>query len=109
MAFQHKNQAGGQWQNLTLAEQLGNIGSEISRAIKWKDGDQNLYRSAIERALELFDLTIRDSRWQGRLKELARVREVLCDAVFGDNEYQTSLNNLNQYFYYFAFAARAHR
>ena len=33
--FQHQDAARGRWQTLTLAEQFGNVGSEISRAIRW--------------------------------------------------------------------------
>lgn len=42
--------------------------------------------------LELLDLTIEDPRWRGtgRLKELLRLREVLCDLFYGDNVYNTT-------------------
>lgn len=33
MVFQHQNLAAGSWQKLSLAEQLGNVGSEVGRAI----------------------------------------------------------------------------
>jgi len=64
---------------------------------------------ALFRALELFDLMIADPRWKnsGRLKEIARAREVLCDTFLGNNTYRTSLDSLSRYFYYFTFAARA--
>ena len=35
MAFQHNDLAGGRWFLFSLAEQLGNVGSEVERAIKW--------------------------------------------------------------------------
>ena len=106
MAIQHKNLVAGGWQKLSLAEQLGNVGSEISRALNWRDKDQKSYENAIYRALELLDLTISDSRWKNRLKEIVRVRELLCDAVLGGKEYKTSLKDLDRYFFHFAFAAR---
>ena len=34
----------------------------------------------------------------GALKELARLREVVCDYFFGENEYQSSESNLMKYF-----------
>ena len=34
-ALQHRDLAAGRWWELSLAEQLGNIGSEISRASRW--------------------------------------------------------------------------
>lgn len=105
MTHQHESLASGRWQTLTLAEQMGNIGSEISRAARAK-GESEKVESAIIRALELIDLTLRDSRWRKRFKEIARAREVLCDTVFGANQFKTTLEDLDRYFYQFALAAR---
>ena len=59
MEYQHKNLANGRWQELSFFEQMANIGSEIERAIKWKNKNNAQYcRMAFERALELLDLTI---------------------------------------------------
>ncbi len=102
----HKRLASGGWQKLSLAEQLGNIGSEVSRAFKWKDKDDKLFEGAVERALELFDLTLEDMRWRGRLREIARAREVFCDAIYGGKLYKSSFEDLIRYFDNFAFAAR---
>ena len=108
MEFQHKYLAAGRWFELSLAEQLGNIGSEINRAIR-SYGNEKRFEGAVNRALELFELTISDPRWRKRLKELTRARELFCDAVCGGTEYGTSLEDLDRYFYYFAFAARSNR
>lgn len=107
--IQHQSLAAGKWQNLSLAEQLGNIGSEVSRAIKWRDRDQKYYENTVERALELFDLTIDDPRWIKRLKEIVRAREVFCDAALGGKEYKSSLEDLDRYFFNFALLARTQR
>lgn len=106
--MQHQSLAAGRWFNFTLAEQLGNIGSEVSRTIRAR-GDEKRFNGAVTRALELFDLTISDPRWRQRLKELTRARELFCAAVCGSNVYQTSLEDLDRYFFYFALAARAKR
>lgn len=107
MSFQHREMAAGRWYELSLAEQMGNVGSEVSRAAKWQGKDEPLFRGAVDRALELFDLTLIDSRWRGaRAGEIARAREVFCDAVYGGMLYQSSLNGLIAYFDHFAFAAR---
>ncbi|GAH13639.1 unnamed protein product, partial [marine sediment metagenome] len=84
--FIHKELASGKWFKLSLAEQLANIGSEVSRACKWQGKDENIFWGAVVRTLELFDLTLMDSRWRGRLREIARVREVFCDAITGGRE-----------------------
>ena len=104
--FQHKQLAAGRWFKLSLAEQFGNIGSEVSRASRSEGKDEKIFWSATERALELFDLTLADERWRGRRLEIARAREVFCDAVYGGELYKSSLRDLERYFDHFAFAAR---
>lgn len=102
----HKNLALGGWQKLSLAEQLGNIGSEVGRAHKWFDKDKQFYDNAVRRALELFDLTLADLRWLGRLREIGRLREVFCDAITGGQKYKSTLGDLERYFFHFAFLSQ---
>ena len=104
--FIHKELAEGRWFELSLFEQLGNIGSEVSRAKKWQGKDEKNFWGAVERALDLFDLTLEDERWRGRRWEIARAREVFCDAIYGSKQYNTSLADLEKYFDQFALAAR---
>lgn len=104
----HKSLFEGNWQKLSLLEQLGNIGSEVSRAMKWQGKDKKLFQNAVDRALELFDLTLNDARWRGRLSEIARAREVFCDTILGGKEYNSKLDDLLRYFNQFAFIARRH-
>jgi hypothetical protein len=105
----HANLADGGWQKLTLMEQLGNIGSELSRAFKWKEkGEDSYVQHAFYRALELIDLTVADPRWRYRLKELLRLREALCEYFYGDNRYRIDPKMVNKEFLYYAYAARRH-
>ena len=90
------------WLTLSLAEQLGNIGSEIGRAANWQDKDDKSFWGAVTRALELFDLTQMDKRWKNRRMEIDRAREVFADAVLGGWEYQSSLPDIERYFMQFA-------
>lgn len=103
---QHAGLAAGRWQSFSLAQQLGNVGSEVSRARRWQGKDEKLFDGAMIRALELLDLTLSDSRWKHRLKEIARARELLCDAWFGGKEYASDLEGLDRYFFNFALIAR---
>ena len=106
MDIVHKNLASGKWFTLPLMEQLGNIGSEVSRAAMAKGKDEQRFENAFLRALELFDLTLEDTRWNGRQREIARARELFCAAAVGESEYHTSLEDLDRYFLPFAIAAR---
>ncbi|EKD79474.1 MAG: hypothetical protein ACD_41C00059G0003 [uncultured bacterium] len=74
-----------------------------------KKGDSVSSQRSIDRALELIDLTIADRRWHERLKEIVRAREVLCDHFYGDNQYQSSTESLQRYFFSFAMAAAKNR
>ncbi|MBI4239454.1 hypothetical protein HY620_00505 [Candidatus Uhrbacteria bacterium] len=104
----HKNLAMGPWFSLALMEQLGNIGSEVERALRaHEQGNQERFEKAFDRALELMDLTISDPRWRTRLKELLRTREVFCDYFFGHNSYAVTSAQLRKDFLYYGIAARS--
>lgn len=94
------------WWQMSLLEQLGNIGSEVGRAAKWQGRDEQSFWGAVTRALELFDLTQTDKRWNKRRRELDRAREIFADAVLGGREYRSSLKSLEDYFMQFAIAAQ---
>jgi hypothetical protein len=98
------------WHQMSLAEQMGNIGSEVDRIASWKKkGNEDYARNALYRSLELLDLTIADPRWRYRLKEILRVREFLCDMYLGDNTYGFTPEYFSKYFLWFAMAARGRR
>lgn len=99
-------QGADRWVTLSLAEQLGNIGSEVSRAGKWKGRDEHLFWSAVERGLALFRLTLTDPRWKNRRREIAVSYETFCDAALGGQEYGATFQNLQPYFDQFAIMAR---
>ena len=106
---QHRDLAGGRWWTLSLAEQLGNAGSEISRAVKWMSRNPETSKTAFYRALELIDLTLDDPRLRAsrpRLREIARAREVVVDYFAGSNQYGSTAPSLQKYFDAFALAAR---
>ena len=102
----HRELAAGRWGQLALVEQLANVGSEVGRMVRWKERDPRLMQAALDRALELLDLTLEDPRWRSRLREIARARELLCGAALGEIQYGTTLEDLDRYFLAFAVAAR---
>jgi hypothetical protein len=103
--LQHESLGAGGWFLMPLSMQLGNIGSEVNRMLKARNNPER-FENAFTRGLELFDLTLSDSRWRGRFREIARARELLCDAALGGHEYNTTLEDLNKYFFYFALASK---
>jgi len=96
------------WSSFSLFEQMANIGSEVGRAIKWKEKNNQAYSQlSFYRSLELLDLTINDQKHRSHLKEITRLRECLVDYFAGNNIYGSSPDNWNRYFYPFNFAARS--
>ena len=108
MNYQHRRLASGEWFKLGLAEQLANVGSEVERAILWRDKNKEYSRKAFCRALELLELTLSDNknRRYSRLKELSRLKEVLIDFFYFDNRFSSSDELFRRYFYAFSYAAR---
>ncbi|MDD5773116.1 MAG: hypothetical protein PHX78_06585 [bacterium] len=106
--YQHKELANGKWFKLSFPSQMANIGSEVFRAINWKNKNNPEYsRLAFERALELLSLTISDGRNKNRLRELTRLNEVLADYFACNNEYGSSDRLWQNYFFAFNYLARA--
>ena len=107
MSLQHKELAAGRWNDLPFMEQMANIGSEVERALKWKEKNNIDYSMrAYERALELIDLTLEGARDFARLKELARVREAIVDYFSGSNQFMSTESSWRKYFLCFTYAAR---
>lgn len=90
------------WFTLPLADQLGNIGSEVGRARAWQGMDEKIFWGAAGRALELLDLTREDMRWRRRRAELDRARESVADAILNGEVYGSRLADLEAYFMPFA-------
>jgi len=105
----HRELAAGRWWQLTLAEQLGHVGSEVSRVLRWRSRNASIAQGAMHRALELLDLTLADPRHRrsvARLREIARAREVLVDFLDGPNQHRSTPASLQRYFDVYALASR---
>lgn len=102
----HRGMTVERWAQLPLCERLANVGSEVHRAISWRQRNPEFARTAVERALELVDLTLVTVVDCGpRLRELARVREALVDYFVCDNQYGSSDVLWQKYFDAFTQAA----
>jgi len=104
----HPSLAAGRWQTLSLMEQLGNVGSEVERALRaHAQGRHDRFDRALDRALELFDLTATDPRWRlHQRREILRAREQFCRVFYDDRAEPDLANYLSRYFLQFAVAAR---
>lgn len=93
------------WRSMTIFEQMGNIGSEVSRALRAKaKGDQKSMNGAFYRGLDLIDASVEGLLIQKspRVKELLRSREEFAKAITTNTPDPT----LENYFMQFAIAAR---
>jgi len=107
MKIQHKDLAKDRWAKMSIAEQMANIGSEISRAIHWRKKNNVEYsHNAVNRALELIILTIDSVTQKSHLKEITRLREAIIDYFYGSNEFSSSDLLWQKYFDHFNYAAR---
>ena len=105
--YQHKELAAGRWGRMSLPEQMSNVGSEVERALGWRAKNHPEYSmQAAERALELLDLSLESGGGFSRIKEIARLREVVVDYFYGSNQYGSTEALLRRYFSPFTYAAR---
>ncbi|MBI2616653.1 hypothetical protein HYW55_00800 [Candidatus Gottesmanbacteria bacterium] len=109
MTIYHKKLASGDWKQLSFLEQMAHIGSEVIRAVNWKERNKAIADKALERALELIDLTRNTDRTVSQLRELCRVRELLIDFYFGFGNYISSKEEWEKYFYQVTYAAQLKR
>jgi len=96
------------WQNRSLFNQMGNIGSEVGRAINAKRrGDEKDKIAAFYRGLDLIDATTESLIKQKsiRVKEVLRAREQFAKSILTDEIDET----LEKYFMEFAIAERLNR
>lgn len=93
------------WARLDMFNQMGNIGSEVGRALTAKrQGRTERMLPAFYRGLDLMDATA--AQWAQRkepgLKELLYARELFAESITTDKVDQS----LEDYFMQFAIAAR---
>ena len=93
------------WSKMSMFEQMGNIGSEVGRALAAKrQHNEKRMEASFYRGLDLIDATagLWSGRKNGRLRELLRAREEFARSIVSD----TTDATLEKYFMKFAVAAR---
>lgn len=98
------------WARSSIFDQMGNIGSEVGRALKAeRQGNPDDRDAAVRRGLDLFDATVEHlvALRSVRTKEVLRARDQFLTQLYGDPA--SSPASLELYFTQFAIAARRHR
>lgn len=108
LKYIHSDEVRRTWGKHSIEYQMGNIGSEVSRSLKWTaKGNATRASAAIDRALELFDFTIAANQHNpARLREVLIAREEFCDYFFGGNSWQTDPERMQRYYDGFAMMMR---
>ena len=97
------------WAELSIFEQMGNIGAEVGRAVNaTRAGKHERAQGAIDRAVDLLDATIEVlvAQKSPRVKEVLRAREEFL-RLFYDGTFETDSDDIVRYFNLFAIAARS--
>jgi len=102
------------WSAFTLEEQLGNIGSEVGRAINAHEaGDERLMEGAINRALDLFlatfEVALKANKDMHRIKEVIRARDEFMSLFYKESFDIAEARKIESYFMNFAYIARSRR
>jgi hypothetical protein len=88
------------WNKLTLTEQLGHIGSEITRARVWQEkGEDESSQNALNRAILLLELSMNNTLPRLKLAEVSRLKELVLDLInnTGARQYGININDIEKY------------
>jgi hypothetical protein len=100
------------WSKMSLFDQMGNISSEVGRAInaKKQNNKENM-ENAIIRALDLFDATTLNliKIKSIRSREVLRSKEQFLTIINKDQPTTNELDSLERYFSQYAIAARLNK
>ncbi len=99
------------WAQMTIFEQMGNIGSEVGRAIRAKQlHDEQRFNGALCRGLDLFEATteVLIAKKSGRVREVLIARDQFLQLFFGKAP-ENDAQKIEEYFMQYAIAARLHR
>lgn len=98
------------WATFSLATQIMNISSELSRAMSFeRRKDVQHKTAALERMRELIDLSVAVGGAGGRRREFARLREVLNGIIMGDTDFVVTTADIQAELEPFAFMCAKER
>lgn len=74
------------WVTFSRSQQLLFIGTEFVRGSVWQHTDREKFHLALERALELVDLTLSDQKWKLYTRVLLGLREEISKFYIGQRD-----------------------
>ena len=87
------------WFSMPIGTQISNIGSEVSRAITWKNkGNDKRKEGFCNKAIMYLNLSVEDPKNKHRAGELSLCIEELRDYFLGENLYGTADAVLHKYY-----------
>ena len=87
------------WYDMSVQDQISNIGSEVNRAINWeKKGNIERSKNFCNKAKQLLQLSIEDPKNRKRIGEFFNCICELDDRFFGDNRFNTTDEMLKKYY-----------
>ena len=87
------------WFDMSLVDQMVNIGAELNRAIKWKNAGN--YERKINfsiKTIELLGLTKIDPKHSRRFNEFMFYEQEIMDYLFGENLYNNTDSSITATF-----------
>ena len=87
------------WYAMPIGTQISNVGSEVHRAIRWKNkNDADKAANFCDKAIELLELTKSDPKNHSRIAELDNGILELQDYFEGENLFGTTDNVLIRFY-----------
>ncbi|MBR0173203.1 MAG: hypothetical protein IJQ21_10485 [Lachnospiraceae bacterium] len=87
------------WFQMPIGMQISNVGSEVFRALSWKNkGNEKRKIGFCNKAIEFLQLSIEDPKNRHRAGELSFCIEELQDFFLGENLYKTTEEMLHKYY-----------
>lgn len=86
------------WFQMSVGEQISNIGSEVERALRFRNKEPQKSLEFVNKAIELIERSQMDPKNQTRIRELGNCKEELIDFFIGDNIYSTTEEQLRRYY-----------
>lgn len=81
------------WKTMSFNDRLRAIASEVGRAEIWESKDQEIYKSAIERGLELTELSLDNPTSKEEIYPMLVIKEQLAEFYVGRKNGIQTLSN----------------